>query len=266
MAVLWFGILALTAVGGFMLGRRLGCGPAHRAWLGMLVALGVMTLWTWLLRHPAVAVNALPVEMLSYVEGGGAVPLFMVIVGVAFGKAQTPGQRRLTVLAAFFGGVFFLQGSMWMLQSTPSRVMGDGQPIGGMVMQSQDFTCVPAACATALNQLGVPATEAEMAELTHTRPGTGATLIRAMQGLNHRLRHTRFRVELIEPGYDELTVAAPPLLTPLRFEPQRLHMVVILGVHEHWVHIADPQIGWMRMTRKEFEDAYTGRVLRFVEE
>ena len=94
-----------------------------------------------------------------------------------------------------------------MIQSTPRNAFGR-QTSSGPVMQSQDYSCVPAACATALNQLGLPTTEAEMAELTQTRPGTGATLIRALAGLRERLAGTSFSVELVQPGLRAITQSA----------------------------------------------------------
>lgn len=265
MTGLWFLLLLLLMAAGFALGVRVGRGRPRLAWMTLLTAIGMIGGWAWLLRHPDVAVHVIPVGVLSYVEGAGAVPMFMVVLGVAWAQARNAHQRRLTVFAGFFGGVFFMQGSMWMLQSTPTPVMGDGRGDGGIVMQSQDFTCVPAACATALKRLGVHTTEAEMAGLTHTRPGTGATLLRAMNGLNLKLTGSPWRVELVEADVSKLTVLPTPMLTPLALEPQKLHMVVIMRVSRDTVTIADPQVGFHHMSWRQFQRVYTGRVLVFQE-
>lgn len=264
MTVLWFTSMAALGVAGFMVGNRLGRGNDRRAWLTMLVALGLITLWAWLLRNPSIAVRAIPVWMLSHIEGVGAVPLFMIITGVAWSRAQHPHQKRVTVLAAFFGGLFFLQGSLWMLQTTPRNVLGGTHTEGAVTMQTQDFTCVPAACATALNRLGIPTTEAEMAELTQTRPGTGSTLIRALDGLSTRLAGTGYAAELVEPRYEDLATLKMPVLTPLQYEPQKLHMVAILSVRRGLVRIADPESGIMYLSPDEFKKFYTGRAIHFV--
>lgn len=263
-SVLWFSWLAALALGGFLLGTRLGRGDARRACGAMVLSVSLIALWAWLSRNPAVAVNAIPVWLLSHIEGIGAVPLFMIVTGVAWSRAQLPHQKRLTILAAFFGGIFFLQGSMWMLQTSPRSVLGSARSQGAVVMQTQDFSCVPAACATALDLIGIATTEAEMADLTQTRAGTGSTFIRAFDGLSTKLAGSDFEVELVEPSFDELASLEMPLLTPLQFESQRLHMVTILSIRKGIARIADPEAGIMHLARPEFERHYTGRVIRFV--
>ncbi len=264
MSVLWFSWLATLALGGFLLGLRIGRGEARRACGAMILAVALIGLWAWLLHRPSVAVQALPVWLLTHVEGIGAVPLFMFITGVAWSRAVLPHQKRLTILASFFGGLFFLQGSMWMLQSSPRSVLGNNRFTGEIARQSQDFSCVPAACVTALKQLGIETSEAEMADLTQTRAGTGSTLIRALDGLSRRLAGSSWRAELIEPSLDELSSLQMPLLTPMKYHSQQLHMVTILSVRQGVVLIADPESGILNLWRTEFEKFYTGKVIRFV--
>ncbi len=284
MQVFWFILLSVLAVLGFIAGNRLSRGSRQRAALVGGGALSLLAIWVWLLHHPAVAVHVLPVSVLAHVEGVGAVPMFMAIVGVAWTNASLPRQRRITILAAFFGGIFFLQGSIWMLQSAPARVLGESSR-QTLVMQSQDYTCVPAACATALHRLGVLTSEAEMADLTQTRPGTGSTLIRALDGLRRKLdRETEsvvaantseasirsariastLRPELLQPALTELVLLQPPLITPLQTETTQLHMVVILSVDRGSIRIADPELGVIRLSTDEFAQQYTGQVIHFV--
>lgn len=247
---------------GFRLGHRVGQGADRRTWSTLIVALGMLGLWTWLQHHPGIAVRVIPVGLLSYIEGVAGVPVFLFITGVAWARATRMHQKRLTALAACLGGVIFLQGSMWMLQTTPSAALGDKQ--SPVVMQSQDFTCVPAACASALNRLGVSTTEGEMAELTFTRPGTGATLIRALDGLNQRLAGTDFGAEILDATVDQLSLLNMPLLTPLRFESAQFHMVVILDAHpRHGIFFMDPTNGAMRFSSSEFGEVFSGSVIRF---
>lgn len=278
MQVFWFILLSVLAVLGFIVGNRLSRSSRQRAILVGGGSLTLLAIWVWLLHHPAVAVHALPVSVLAHVEGVGAVPLYMAIVGVAWAHACLPRQKRITILAAFFGGVFFLQGSIWMLQSAPARVLGESSR-QTLVMQSQDYTCVPAACATALHRMGVLTSEAEMAELTQTRPGTGSTLIRALDGLRRKLASEgalpvevsrsakaarSIRPQLLQPSLDEIVNLEPPLITPLQAEATQLHMVVILSFDRGTIRIADPQYGVLRLSREEFAQQYTGQVIHFV--
>ena len=261
----WFIALAALAALGFCAGHRLGRGPAYRAWTSLGISLALLGVWAWLERHPAVAVNAIPPRLLSYLEGAGGVPLFMLVVGVAWSRSRLPRQRRVTALAAVMGMIYFLQGNLWMIQTTPSSALGQapGRDRQSVVMQSTDFTCVPAACATALNRLGLPTTEADMAELTQARPGTGATIVRAMDGLEQRLAGHRVRVELVEPDFMQLTALTMPALTTLRVGPTQRHMVVLTHVDNFRVSLIDPQDGRVALTRREFEEVYEGQVLVF---
>lgn len=258
----WFFLLALLAVTGLRLGHRVGHGSDYRAWITLVMAIMLLSFWTWLQHHPGIAVRIIPVQLLSYIEGVASVPVFLFIIGVAWARARLTHQKRLTVLAACLGGVFFLQGGMWMLQTTPSSALGDQQ--GNLVMQSQDFSCVPAACATALNRLGVRTSEAEMAELTFTRPGTGATLIRAAGGLRERLAGTDFTVQIVDATVDQLSALSTPMITPLRLESSQFHMVVIADAHPRYgMLIIDPTNGPMQFSLKEFAEVYSGSVIHF---
>jgi hypothetical protein len=224
----------------------------------------LVAVWAWLHHHPAVAVNAIPLDVLRYIEGIAAVPIFMLIVAIAWSRSQLPRQRHVAGMAVVIGVIYYLQGGLWMLQTTPSAAMGRTPSVaGGIVLQSHDYSCVPAACATACNMLGVPTSEAAMTDLTHTRAGSGATLIRAMAGLQQRLANTRFAVALIETDYEALRNMPTPMLTSLRFEPTQRHMVVIQRIEGDAVWVADPQIGQMYYSKDEFLRYFNGQVLVF---
>ena len=131
------------------------------------------------------------------------------------------------------------------------------------MLQSQDFSCVPAACATALNRIGLPTDEATMARLTRTRAGTGSTLLRAMEGLRQRLQGSDRRVVLVAPSYEELERLPMPALTPLQFEPVRRHMVAVIDVDKQGVRLIDPMRGELAMSRASFMRAFRRQVLIF---
>ncbi|MEX0777990.1 MAG: cysteine peptidase family C39 domain-containing protein [Phycisphaeraceae bacterium] len=258
----WFICMAALSALFLSAGVWAGQGPRRRAALGLVLGFACLILWTWLHHHPAVAVNMIPPSMLAYLEGVGAVPFFMLIVGICWSMSRLPRQRKVMGFAMALGWLYFINGGLWMLQSTPTASFGRSIT-GGVVMQSQDYSCVAAACATALTRLGLPATEADMAEFTQTRPGTGATLIRAYEGLRLALGHTRWNVVLCQPTYEQLAVARPPILTPVSFESGQRHMVVIEAINSRGVQIADPVSGTLFLSREEFLVVYTGQVLLF---
>ena len=256
----WFVVMAsLTAMA-----WGVGCVAARRCpsrcWMVLVVGVALLGSWAWLSRHPAVAVRLLPVEVLSHVEGIGAVPAFMLVVGVIWGRRGGGRERRVAMWATLLGAVYFLQGGIWMIQTTPRH--GFAETVQrGPVRQSQEFSCVPAACATTLNMLGIYTSEAEMARLTRTRPGFGATPVRALQGLNRRLESTPYRFHLITARAEDLGQLPLPALTPLQFEATRRHMVTIRAVSRWGVWIEDPIEGLLILDWSRFKEAFGGTLL-----
>jgi len=187
----------------------------------------------------------------------------MLLLGLAWSRAKIPRQKRVIAWAAMFGAVFFVNGGMWMLQSTPEQGFAgtvDGQP----VMQSQDYSCVAAACAQALDLLDVPTSEQQMARLTQTRPGTGSTTLRAMQGLKQRLEPSPFDVELLQIQPGDLRHLPLPVVTPLRYEKTRRHMVTITDVSDEVIQVMDPVDGAVLISWDTLDRVFTGEVLVFV--
>jgi len=256
----WFVVLALLSLAGLGFGVYLARRTRHRGRVGIVVALLLLGLWAWLLQNPSVAVELVPLDILSWIEGAASVPIFMFIIGIAWVRAGCARQRRLVAWAAVLGGVYFVNGNLWLLQTTPQIGFADMLSDGDVVMQSQDYSCVPAACATAVRLLGVHTTEAEMAALTQTRPGTGSTLLRAMEGLRMKLGRG-YRVTLLQPRLQELRDLPTPFLTPLQFEPTRRHMVTVTTVMPFGAWVADPTDGKVFYGWEDLRRHYAGQVL-----
>ena len=255
--IYWFvsiaSISSLAWAGGYYLGKH----SVAVARTSLLCGLMLMLVWCWLHYHPAVAVNIIPLSILTKIEGVGSVPIFMLLLGLAWSRAKLPRQKRVISWAIMFGGVFFINGALWMLQSTPEQSFATTVE-GGVVKQSQEYSCVPAACAQALDLLGIPTSEQQMANLTLTRPGTGSTILRALDGLTKRLENTHYTVELLEVTPEELRQLPYPIVTPLRYEPARLHMVTITGAGKSSVTVADPIEGNLSITWATLEEVFGG--------
>ncbi|MEO0513940.1 MAG: cysteine peptidase family C39 domain-containing protein [Planctomycetota bacterium] len=261
-SVNWFIGIALFTVLAWLVGVRLGQRSAWTARLTIGLGVALMFGWGWLIRHPATAVSVIPVWLLSWIEGVGGVPLFMMILGAGWARTELPRQRMVIAWAMMFGTIYFVNGGMWMLQNTPTAVMGQSVDPRD-IRQSQDYSCVPAACATALNLLGVSSTEMQMAELTQTRPGTGATMIRALNGLEQRLRGGKLRPVLVEPSLEDIASLPLPALTPLQYEATRRHMVVISRVNRQGFWIMDPMDGLLFFTFNEIRPHFRNQVILF---
>lgn len=263
----WFLLLALLSVLGWQVGLRLGGRGVVSARATLAATITAMVVLIYLVKHPSVGVQVLPVGLLARVEGVAAVPMFAVVMGVAWSRSQLRRQRAIVAWGLLLGLVYFVNGGMWMLQATPTAVLAK-EVAGPDVMQSQEYSCVPAASASALRRLGIEASEAEMAELTRTRPGTGSTTVRALYGLNLKLEatHSTWRAHLAEVEPEAVRGLPTPLLTPLRFESTRRHMVMITGFTPRGIRVMDPVDGMLVIQDDEFANHFTGETILFLAE
>lgn len=259
----WFVTIASLSALAWAVGYYLGKRSSAVARMTLLCGLVCMATWVWLHYRPSVAVRVIPLSVLSRIEGVGSVPIFMLLLGLSWARAQLPRQRRVISWAIMFGAVFFIHGGLWMLQSTPEQ--GFASTVSEeAIRQSQEYSCVPAASAHALTLLGIPTSEKQMAKLTQVRPGTGSTIIRAMQGVRQRLQDADYTVELLEVRPEQLRYMPFPVLTTFRYEPTRLHMVTITAVDGYDIHVADPIEGNMKISWQTLNEVFSGQVLVFV--
>ncbi|MEO0474924.1 MAG: cysteine peptidase family C39 domain-containing protein [Planctomycetota bacterium] len=262
-SAIWFVLVAAMLPAAWFGGRA--CGQIQdKLRRSCVIGLAFVLLigWSLLIKHPAIAVQVIPLAALARLEGIGAAPLFLFMIAVGWHLAVLKRQRAVMVVGMLLGAAYFVQGGLWMMRPTPSNAFTE-QSNRLIVEQTQDYSCVPAASATVLRMLGLNATEAQMAELTETRAGTGATLLRALNGLQARLKHTGLEAKLLEPDYDTLMRIETPILTPVQYEAARLHMVTIVEVRPHVVLVADPQVGVEFLSRRQFEQIYRGQIIAF---
>ena len=260
--VAWFILTVLIGVacwrGGCAAGARSAGCARGAAWAGVTG----LVLWAWLMKHPEVACRAIPLWLLARTEGVGMVPFFFGLMGVAWSCAGRPRQRAAVGWAVALGLLVFTHNGRWMLQATPVEVLGSTHG-DALVLQSQDYTCVAASSASLLNRLGHRTSEAEMAELTRTRPNVGSTSIRAADGINRLLisRTTAKRASILSLPMSQLHSLDEPFLTPLRSAPGTLHMVLVLHVKPTSVELFDPVTGPQRIPPELFAEAYTGHII-----
>jgi Peptidase C39 family len=133
----------------------------------------------------------------------------------------------------------------------------------GVCRQTTDYTCGPAAAVTALEKLGLPATEGELAVLSYSSPVTGtlpSCLSAALQkkygpeGLRCRYRHFDSIEQLRNAGLTLAVVKEAFMLD---------HCIAVLGVSDDAVAVADPVTGTRRIPYRQFEKMwrYCGIVL-----
>lgn len=134
---IWFIGLSVVSAVSLLLGCWWGRRSPWRGWGMVAVGLVCLCICSWLGRHPATAANYISVGSLQYFEGTAAVPFFMLILGVGWTHANKFRQRGFVGVGVVVGVVFFLQGSLWMVTSTPAHMFNETQTTHMVVMQSQ---------------------------------------------------------------------------------------------------------------------------------
>ncbi|QEF94545.1 peptidase C39 [Methanothermobacter sp. KEPCO-1] len=118
----------------------------------------------------------------------------------------------------------------------------------GVVLQTRNYTCGPAALATLLQNLGINTTEDELADLAETTEDgtTMQGLIKAAKAKGVNAVAKRVSVENLKPGMIVYMDG---------------HYSVIRDVDNETVSLADPSLGKISRPLEEFKDEYSGMAL-----
>jgi ABC-type bacteriocin/lantibiotic exporter with double-glycine peptidase domain len=169
-------------------------------------------------------------------------------------------RRLLVVAAAGFMALVTVQQVFWRLSRPVAYDFAGRIDEDGVCLQSSGYTCAAASMATLLRVHGIEAAEGEMAELSGTIPGRGASYFQAAGGLRKKLRRMgrSERPILRVPGRRGLEAIPCPFLAGVGHGFLFDHMVCVLGVGPGSVRIGDPLRGARTMDRREFEDRWQG--------
>ena len=123
----------------------------------------------------------------------------------------------------------------------------------GICLQSTDYTCGPAAAATALYQFGIKANEGELAILAYTTPQTGTS-----DDLLKKAIENKYGSEGIVCTYrcfDSISELKGncPVIVVTRFSFLIDHYVTVMEVTGNQVVIGNPATGKEVLTYKEFQ-------------
>jgi len=122
----------------------------------------------------------------------------------------------------------------------------------GIVMQTTNYTCGPAALATVLNNMGINATEQELANLAGTDEN-GTT----MYGLAEAAKTKGLNAVGMKLSVDDLKPNNIVFIT-VDGGP---HYSVVREVTENSVLLADPSLGNIEISKEKFSEVYSGNAL-----
>jgi len=258
----WFAGLIVTSlmavvVASYIARRR----PAARHFISLCVfALTLLALW--LSHRPDLTVQFISPDVLIYLESTATLPLTALLIGLGWRTSRIRRARMLMVTGGVIVAGCFIYNSFWMIWPNAGTNLSD-KTAAAPIKQSTPYSCVPAACASALGQMGIVSCESEMAELTQTVPLRGATILRAYAGLSKRLSSTDMSLHLTRPSWRDLQSLPMPALAVLQFRPDQTHMVLILSASEHQLQMFDPIDGELLFPRDAYERHATGQVIWF---
>jgi hypothetical protein len=126
----------------------------------------------------------------------------------------------------------------------------------GVCIQTQSYSCGPAAAVTSLRALGVPADEAPLAIESRCQPPMGVDAPALAQAINTLYGSYGVTAECrLFEGVGEIPVNA---IASLRRPNGTGHAVAVLEVSEISVVVGDPASGLWCMPRRAFEKWWTG--------
>lgn len=121
----------------------------------------------------------------------------------------------------------------------------------GVCLQSNDYTCGPAAAVTALRQLGIQAEEGELAILSHTTQIAGTPGDSLCSAINRRHGSEGIRASI--QNFDSISeIKQLPLIAVVKYGFMVDHYVTVLSITDKHVEIGDPLQGKTQMSHLIF--------------
>jgi predicted double-glycine peptidase len=249
------GVIALAGAG-VLVGRRISRLPGRTWILGSIVPLVLAAMIAIARRIPQV--EAFP--PFTWLMAGRTEFAAMALICITL--LTTPlsrlRHRRERWAVAVLMSIFTIYYSILPF-FMPALTYGEfsrlktNQDRDAVCIQSNDYTCGPAAAVTALRKIGVPAQEGDLALWAYTTrfTGTGADClcdaIRDHYGIPCRTRFFQNVEEL--RGHE-------PLIAVVKYGFLVDHFVAVMKVTDTEVIAGDPLFGMHRYTIRQFDDAW----------
>ncbi len=182
--------------------------------------------------RPEIEYSLLSSNLYSAIRPLWVFPFALISLGIGARRMSRRPLRAAVEIAAVAVLAFALQAPWARATFDPGDYAG-APDCDGVCLQTQEFTCGPAAAATLLTQIGIPTNEEEMEQLCRATPVTGTDEIAVCRALRMRLSGTGLRVTLERPGLDRLARHLWPVLARIKSDLLRDHWVVLLAMNDH---------------------------------
>lgn len=197
-------------------------------------------------------------DLAVLLPSAGAVPAVALLA--AIGPLAAPRLRRaLLALTVCLGGYCVWDASR-LLQAPAQELARENLPVD-VFYQSTPWSCAPAAAVSLVRSLGIPANEAELARLMHTRPHRGTGDLQAQYGLARKLEPYGRTAHLRNITWQQLVASGGRALVPVSFGPFDTHMIAVLDADLWSATVVDPITGPQRLLREQLESVWLGRAI-----
>lgn len=244
--------VAVLACGGVLLGLR--CSKWHQPWwligyvvpLLLMICIALARWFPWLEPHP-------PFQwiMAGRIEFAMLAVICTLLLTTPLPRLPRRRDRMwLSILMVVF--VIYLSVLPFLAPALSYRHLASLQTtvnFEGVCLQSNGYTCGPAAAVTALHALGIEAEEGELAILAYTTHFTGTqpdvlcNAITKRYGVACRQAYFHDVLELRD---------RVPVIAVVKFAFLIDHFVTVLDAGDSTVVIGDPLVGRVEMTHEEF--------------
>ena len=231
-AVVTGGGAAWSAVGLSRRGRGFG--------LGAGIAVGVLGLKAALSRMPGVELAVFPWTWYVYLSAWHFPAAVFVSVFLWKRMVSPWGRVRAVALSAVLMGVVLWSVRFFFLPTGEEQLKG-AWDADGVCIQSERWSCVPAACATLLREIGVATSEGEFARVSLARPGYGTSVLGTVRGLRILAGEKGYRVKVVRGDAEMLGKLRKPCLILSKFDVP--HVDVVYAIGPGGMIVAEPSWG-----------------------
>ncbi len=229
-----------------------------------IVSVGLLAFKIVLSRMPSLETRLFPYTWYIYVSCWH-LPAAMFLCFHLLNRSRNRARRiRALLLSVILGGVVLWSARFFLLPSGVHELR-DTWDADGICLQSTEWSCAPAACATLLNEDGIETTEAEMARLALARPRYGTNVLGMYRALKMLAEPHGLRVEVLRGDLDMLRRLRKPCLILSRFDVD--HVNVVYVVTDGGAIVAEPSWGlesWP--TTEDISQIWSGTALALFRE
>lgn len=260
-------MLTLGVIAGVLAARW----SRHRSQIGTL-PLAIPAI-AWLFAHPILIGNSLRaatvLPIADVIIWSNLQPICAgILIGIAWSQLKTPRWQRYTLMVPFC--LFTIYRTIEPITGAPAKLFGPVMT-NGIVRQSSKSSCSAAACATALNFVGIQASEAELAKLCLTR-SRGTFNLGVYRGLKLKTDATAYKVEVFRGTLDEfLNLPPAPAVVSISVQGERTallgasHSVMLYpATNQERIEMGDPFVGKLSITRDALSAIWQNEALRLV--